>query len=128
MKRPVLGRDDGSSVCPVLVETALVPEQSIDQLRVEGTEAAEHDQQVIAGDDRGRVELQAADRLHQLMDVVRRDWLGARSAQSLAGDRQPPRVLDPDLSAHARTDQVISERETGLEPATMYLEGTRSTS
>jgi hypothetical protein len=62
-----------------------------------GPKAAEEDQQVVAGDDRGRVELQAADRLHERVDVVSRDRIGACSAKSLASHRQPPGMFDPEL-------------------------------
>ncbi len=87
---------------PVLVKPALVPEHGVDQRRVERTEAAEEDQEMVASDDGGRVELQAADRPHQFMDVVSPNGFAAWPAQSLAGDRQPPRVLDADLSWHDR--------------------------
>ena len=73
LKGAVRGRNDRRLMGPVLVETALVPQQDVDQLGVERTEAAEDDQQVAAGHDRGWVELQAADRPHQRVDVVSRD-------------------------------------------------------
>ena len=102
MQCPVLRRDDGCLVGPVLVEAALVPQETIDQRRVKRTEAAEEDEQMAARDDSGRVELQAADRLDEGMDVVSRDAFRARAAQALARNGQLPRALDPDLAAHDR--------------------------
>jgi hypothetical protein len=109
VQRAVLGRDDGRLVGPVLIKAALLPEQGVDELGVERTETAEGDEQVITRHDCGRVELQAADRADERVDVVGRDRVRTRAAQSLARDRQPPRVLDPDLSVH---DRNLSEPES----------------
>jgi hypothetical protein len=103
MQRAILGRDDRRLVCPVLVEAPLFPEKDVDQFRIKRTQAAEDDEQMVAGDDGGRVELQTADRTDQLVDVVSRDWFRARPAQPLASNRQAPSVLDPDLSTHSGT-------------------------
>jgi len=102
VKRAVVGGDDGRLMGPVLIEAALVPQKGVDQLWIVRTEAAEDDEQVAAGDDGGRVELQAADRPHHCVDVVGGDPFAARAAQPLARDGQAPRVLDPDLAAHDR--------------------------
>ena len=53
---------------------------------------------MVAGDDGGRVQLETADGPHQLMDNLGRDRFRVWSAQPLAGDRQPPGMLDPDLT------------------------------
>ena len=53
MQCPVLRRDYGCLVGPVLVEAALVPQETIDQRRVKRTEAAEEDEQMAARDDSG---------------------------------------------------------------------------
>ena len=57
---------------PVLVQTALIPEQRVDECAVKRSEPAEEDQQVIPGNDRRRVKLQAAQRADQVMDHIRR--------------------------------------------------------
>jgi hypothetical protein len=57
---------------------------------------------MAARDDRGRIQLQAADRLHQRDDVVGGDGSGAWAAQSLARNGQLPRVLDANLTPAAQ--------------------------
>lgn len=108
MQRPVFGRDDGRLVRPVLEQTALVPQQAVDELGIERTQPAEENQQVVAGDDRGGVELQTADRPDEVNDVISRDVFWAWSAQLLARNGQAPRMLDPNLppAAQARDSRA----------------------
>src|SRR4029077_9168017 len=57
MQGAVVGRDDGRLMGPVLVEATLVPEQDVDQFRIERTKPAENNQEVVAGNNPGRVKL-----------------------------------------------------------------------
>jgi hypothetical protein len=102
VKRAVVGRNDGRLMGPVLIEAALVPQQGVDQLWIVRAEAAEENEQVAAGDGGGRVELQAADRPYQCVDVVGRDPFRARAAQPLPRDGQLARVFDANLASAAQ--------------------------
>ena len=88
--REVLAEHIGGLVRPVLEERALAVGELLEQRLVEGAVAAEEDQQVVAGDDRGRVQLQAAqgpDGVEQVLGA--RLGAGRRPGEPLVADRQP---------------------------------------
>src|ERR1700722_15782217 len=94
VERAVFTRDDRRLMRPVFVQRALIPEHRIDELLVEFPESAEHNEQVIARDDRGRIELQAAEGTHQLMNGFGSDRAARHAAQSLTGNCQLSCALD----------------------------------
>ena len=102
MERTVGGRDDRRLVRPVLVETALLPEQRVDKLWIEWAEPAEKHQQVVAGDHRSRVQLQAAESAHQVVDGVRSDRRRTCATQALTRHRKAPCTVNADRSARLR--------------------------
>jgi hypothetical protein len=79
-------------VGPVLEEAPLVPEQAFELRWVVPAEAAPEHEQVTPRDDADRVELEAA----ELADE-RENAVGARPAEPLFNDGQPPRLLDREL-------------------------------
>ena len=70
MQCTVIGCDDRRLMRPELEETPLFPEERVQESGVEWAEPAEDHQQVVAGDNRRWVELQAPECEHQVMDVV----------------------------------------------------------
>ena len=90
MDRQVLREHEAGLVRPVLEQVALAVGDLLEQRLVERAVAGEEHQQVVAGDDRGRVQLQAAQGARRLEQVLRgRLGPGQRAREPLVADREP---------------------------------------